>query len=277
MPWRGGGCGIMGIMEQSKGRAIAISVAANAVICVALALVSLGGCAGGPKEEIVPVEFLVVTEENAADVLAEAPNEVAEPEPEPPKPEPKPDPKPDPAPIPPPPPKAEPEPAPPKPPPKPKDEPKKPAKPRYVQAKDIKLGKRVGPVTTGRKDRTKAATARKLSEAEIRRLLAAGARPGNVNQTPPNEASRCYGVIARAFREACANTLEGSPTGRAPVLRVTFGAGGAVEGIAVAQSSGDGTFDRQVLAACRKVRWVSGLSAAFLKDYRSVDIRVDVE
>ena len=146
-----------------------------------------------------------------------------------------------------------------------------------MQAKDIKIGKRVGPVTTGRKNRAKPPTAKRLSDAEIRRLLAAGARPGNVNQTPPDEASRCYGVIARVFREACANTLEGSPTGRAPELRVTFGSAGAVTGIEVVRSSGDRRFDGQVLAACRKVRRVNGLSAAFLSAYRSVDIRVDVE
>ncbi len=271
-----------------------VSMAANAAIVGALAAVSVGGCAGeGPKEEIVPVEFMVVTEANAADVLAEAPNDAVAPEEEPPpapKPDPKPEPIPDPEPIPPPPkpePRPEPKPAPtpepkptPKPEPKPKPEPPKkqtPPKPRYVQAKDIKIGKRVGPVTTGKKDVRRAATDKALSEAEIRRLLAAGARPGNRNQVPANEASRCYGVIQRAFREACANTLEGSPTGRAPVLRIAFGPGGAVRDIALAGSSGDRAFDAQVLAACRKVRRVVGLSAKFLQDYPNVSIRVDVE
>ena len=256
-----------------------VSMAANAAIVGALAAVSVGGCAGeGPKEEIVPVEFMVVTEANAADVLAEAPNDAVAPEEEPPpapKPDPKPEPIPDPEPMPPPP-KAE-----PKPEPKPKAEPpKKPEKPRWkaASAKDIKIStKRVGPVTTGKKDTRRAATEKALSAAEIRRLLAAGARAGNRNQVPANEASRCYGVIRRAFREACANTLEGSPTGRAPVLRVTFGPGGAVRGIALGESSGDRGFDAQVLAACRKVRRVAGLSAKFLQDYPNVSIRVDVE
>lgn len=275
MPWRGGGCGIMGIMEQSKGRAIAISVAANAVICVALALVSLGGCAGGPKEEIVPVEFLVVTEENAADVLAEAPNDVAEPEPEPPKPEPKPDPKPDPAPLPPPKPaptpKAEPKPT-------PKPTPKPPKKPKYVQAKDIPLGKRVGPMTTGKKNRAKPPTDRKtLSDAEIRRLLKAGARSGNVNQIPPNEASQCYAAIRRAFTEACANTLEGSPTGVAPQLEIALGAYGKVESVKVVRSSGSKDFDRQVVAACRRVKRIYRLPNSFVQNYPTVVIEVDVE
>ena len=264
-----------------------VSMAANAAIVGALAVVSVGGCAGeGPKEEIVPVEFMVVTEANAADVLAETPNDAVAPEEPPPapKPAPAPEPIPDPEPIPPPP-KPEPEPKPspkaePKPAPKPEAEkPKEPEKPRWkaTAAKDIKIGKRVGPVTTGKKDVRRAATDKALSEAEIRRLLAAGARAGNRNQTPANEASRCYGVIQQAFRKACANTLEGSPTGQAPVLRVTFGPGGAVRGIALGESSGDRGFDAQVLAACRKVRRVTGLSAKFLQDYPNVNIRVDVE
>ena len=53
--------------------------------------------------------------------------------------------------------------------------------------------------------------------------------------------------------------------------------GGAVKGITVAESCGDKGFDNQVLAACKKVRRITGLSASFLEDYASVDIRVDVE
>ena len=156
---------------------------------------------------------------------------------------------------------------------------KAPEEPKWkaTLAKDIKNGKRVGPVTSGRKDRTRAPTAKALSAAEIQRLLNAGARPGNKNQVPPNELSRCYGLIAQAFREACEGTLEASPTGKAPSLRVTFGAGGAVRGVALLQSSGDRAFDEQVLAACRRVKRVDGLPDGFLRkwDY-VVEIRVDV-
>ena len=194
-----------------------------------------------------------------------------EPEPAPPEPEPAP-PEPEPAPRP------EPKPAP-RPEPKPRQEAKKaPEEPKWkaTLAKDTKKGKRVGPVTAGKKDRAKAATARKLSEAEIRRLLAAGARLGNKNQVPPSEASRCYVIIQRVFREACTG-LEASPTGKAPILKVTFGAGGTVRGVALLQSSGDRAFDAQVLAACRRVKRVDGLPDGFLRkwDY-VVEIRVDV-
>ena len=117
-----------------------------------------------------------------------------------------------------------------------------------------------------------------LSQAEIQRLLNAGAKSGNRNQVPPNEASRCYGVIARAFREKCnAYGLESSPTGRDPVLTVTFGSGGSIRNIAVKTSSGDSGYDRQVHQACRQVRKVDGLSSTFLASYKTVDIRLSVE
>ena len=276
-------------MDKFGKDALGIAVAVNIAIFALLGSISFGGCLSDeakPKDEvIIPMDFTVVTEENAADVLAETPNEVAEPEPPPPpkaKPEPKPEPKPQPKPKPEP--KPTPAPAPkPEPKPAPKAEPKQevkkePEKPKWkaTSAKDIKKGKRVGPVTSGRKDRTKAPTAKALSAAEIQRQLNAGARPGNRNQVPPNEASRCSGVIQRAFREACKG-LEASPTGEAPILKVTFGAGGTVRGVALLQSSGDRAFDAQVLAACRKkVRRINGLSSGFLDQQEYVEVRVDV-
>lgn len=270
-----------------------VSVAANAAIFVLLGSVSLGGCFARPKEEIVPMEFLVVTEENAADRLAEEPNDAHEPEPEPPKPDPLPEPKEADPPPPPPPPEPDPDPLPPPPPPKPdpkpqpKSQPKaeKPAerkpdppKPKWKPA-PVKISKeRVGPVTTGKKDASKAATQKALSPAEIQRLLNAGAKPGNRNQVPPNEASRCYGIIAKAFREKCnAYGLEASPTGRDPVLTVTFGEGGSIRRIVVKTSSGDRAYDGQALQACRQVRRVAGLSQNFLASYKTVDIRLDID
>lgn len=275
-----------------------VSVTVNAVLFALLGSVSLGGCFSTPKEEVIPMEFLVVTEENAADRLAEEPNEAKEPEPEPEPP--KPDPIPEPDPPPPPPPVKDPDPISPPPqprrpePPKPnppknerkpeeqkpkerKPDPPKP-KPRW-QPTPVKISKvRVGPVTTGKKDVSKAATQKALSAEEIRKALGAGAKAGNRNQTPGNEASRCNGIIAKVFREKCnAYGLEASPTGRDPVLTVSLGAGGSVRGITVKTSSGNRGYDNQVLQACRQVRRIDGLSATFLAEYKTVDIRLSVE
>lgn len=274
----------------------ALSLLINALIIAALCMMSVSGCSSEKKEEIIPMEFLVVTEENAADVLSEEPNDAREEESEP-KSEPK-SAKSEPLP-PPPPPVQEPDSLPPPPPIEeqkptetPKQETKKPepqkpketskekpkAKPKWKPATTIKTGKRIGPVTDGKKDRTKAATQKAPSKEEIAKALGAGAKPGNRNQTPANETSRCYGLLKKRFREACQNFgLESSPTDRSPVLIVRLGSGGSVRSVTLKTSSGDTAFDGQVLRAARNVRAVSGLSASFLRDYSTVEIQVNVD
>ena len=274
----------------------ALSLLINALIIAALCMMSVSGCSSEKKEEIIPMEFLVVTEENAADVLSEEPNDAREEESEP-KSEPK-SAKSEPLP-PPPPPVQEPDSLPPPPPIEeqkptetPKQETKKPepqkpketskekpkAKPKWKPATTIKTGKRIGPVTDGKKDRTKAATQKAPSKEEIAKALGAGAKPGNRNQTPANEASRCYGLLQRRFREACTNYgLESSPTDSSPVLIVRLGSGGSVRSVTLKTSSGDTAFDGQVLRAARNVRAVSGLSATFLRGHPTVEIQVNVD
>ena len=274
----------------------ALSLLINALIIAALCMMSVSGCSSEKKEEIIPMEFLVVTEENAADVLSEEPNDAREEESEP-KSEPK-SAKSEPLP-PPPPPVQEPDSLPPPPPIEeqkptetPKQETKKPepqkpketskekpkAKPKWKPATTIKTGKRIGPVTDGKKDRTKAATQKAPSKEEIAKALGAGAKPGNRNQTPANETSRCYGLLKKCFREACQKSgLESSPTGRSPVLIVRLGPGGSVRGVTLKTSSGDTAFDGQVLRAVRTVRAVSGLSDSFLRGHPTVEIQVNVD
>lgn len=270
-------------MERHSGRTIGFAVTANAVIFALLASVSFNGCLSSrPDEEIIPMDFVVVTEENAADVLAETPNDAVEPEPEPepapppPAPEPAPPPPdPEPAPAP----KPEPQPAPA--PEKPKAEPQKaPEKPKWkaVSAKEIKIGKRVGPVTSGKKDKTKAATEKALSKEEIAKYIGKGARPGTRNQLSVSETSQCMFAIQKAFREACEATLEGSPTGKMPELRVEFRPAGRIKKISINKSSENTDFDNQVLAACRKVRRIDRLPDTFLEQNKYVVIiRVNVE
>lgn len=283
-------------------RIFTFSAAIHGGLLLALLLFCADGCLQHPpKEEIIPMEFIVVTEENAADVLAEEPNDAVEPEPmpeppapdplpepPPPPPEPTPDPLPEPLPPPPDPAPEKPKPKPEKPAekkpkpqekkPKPPEKKPEPPKPKYQKPSEIKIGKRVGPVTSGKKDRSKAATEKALSAEEIAKLLGAGVKSGTRNQIPKNEASRCYGAIQRAFREACNGYgLEASPTGKDPQLSITFGAGGRVQSVKIARSSGDNTYDAQVLQACRQVRKVSGLSQAFLKEYPTVTLRLSVD
>lgn len=278
----------------SPSRIFTYSAAFHGLILLLALIFCTDGCINRPpQEEIIPMEFLVVTEENAADVLAEEPNDVVEPEvePGPPAPDPLPELPPPPDPLPELPPEPEPLPPPPVPdPPKPKPKPEKkvepkkpekkpkPKKPTYKKPAEIKIGKRVGPVTTGKKNPKKAATEKALSKEEIAKLLAAGAKSGSKNQIPPNDASRCYGVIQRAFQDACNQYgLETSPTGEEPEVSITFGPNGAVRSIKIAKTSGNQAYDGQILQACKQVRRVSGLSQDFLKTYSTVTLRLNID
>lgn len=291
--------------EHNKLKIYSISIGINIILLLFLFVSPIFGNENNPEfikkqETIVPMDCTVVLEENAAEILAEAPNEVIEElaELEELDPEPEPEPKP----LPPPPaPEVIPEikdPPPPPPPEKPKEEvkekpkekskdkPKEEVKPKEKpkekpKPKQIKIGKRVGPVTEGKKDKTKQATEKKLSQAEIAKLLAAGATAGTKNQLPKNEASRVAGIIQRVFTEKCNEAGIDTFANKAPVLTVTFKRGrspGAIERIALKQSSGNRAHDTRVLGACRSVRHINGISDSFLKsvDYK-IDIRVFVD
>ncbi len=282
--------------------AFGVSGVVHAALVVGLLAVGFfGGCATQEKKpaiDEIPVEFLVVTEENAADKLSEEPNDAVVPEPPPPpEPEPLPPPPPpeppkevappptpvekkvEPPPPPPPPvekkvepkPEKKPEPKPEKKPEKKKEEAKKPEKKKPVP---IKISKeRFGPVVDGKKNKAKAPTQKAPSEVEIRKLLAQGAKSGNKTQVPKNEAQRGLGLIKSAFKEKCDSAgLEASPTGKNPTLKVSFAKGGRVTKIVIAQSSGDRAFDNKILMQCRQVKRVSGLSESFIKQFETIEV-----
>lgn len=245
-----------------------------------LFVTSASGCAGEARVE-EPMEFTVVIEENAADRLAEEPNEAVDPEPTPEPPQAAPQALPPPLPPPPPetelppplpqpkPPETKPEPPKEKPKEKPKDSPKPPDKPKEKppekpKPKPIKIGQRVGPVTTGKKEATKPPTQQAMRPEEIRKLLAAGARAGNRNQIPASEDARCKGIIIRRFQEACrAYGLE--PSDRKLELSFRLDARGRVSQLRINASSGNRAWDDAVLQACRTVRVIDALSRSWLE------------
>lgn len=225
-----------------------------------------GGCFQSPKEEIIPIEFTVVTEENIpspSDETSEAPPEPEtppEPAPDPIPPPPEPDlipPPPEPAPIP--------DPEPPKP--EPKQEPPPSPQPK-PQPKPFVKGERVVRKTETPKNfnNRKPVTQKALSAAEINKLLSEGAKPGVKNQIPPNEASRCASLIHDAFFKAMqARGVEASESGN-PVLEVSFDTTGRVKGCRIVKSSGDQAHDTRVLKAAQTVGYVKGLTVAYLTD-----------
>lgn len=110
-----------------------------------------------------------------------------------------------------------------------------------------------------------------LSQAEIMKALAAGAKFGASNQLAANEEQRCVSLISRRFYE-CWTDFNWSENLRPVLLTVRFGAAGKILGYRIVQSSGDAKVDQSVLAAAKRADHVSGLSAEFLKQYPEITI-----
>ena len=110
-----------------------------------------------------------------------------------------------------------------------------------------------------------------LSQADIMKALAAGAKFGASNQLAANEEQRCVSLISRRFYE-CWTDFNWSENLRPVLLAVKFGGGGKILGYRIVQSSGDAKVDQSVLAAAKRADHVSGLSAEFLKKYPEITI-----
>ena len=110
-----------------------------------------------------------------------------------------------------------------------------------------------------------------LSQAEIMKALAAGAKFGASNQLAANEEQRCVSLISRRFYE-CWTDFNWSENLRPVLLTVRFGGGGKILVYRIVQSSGDAKVDQSVLAAAKRADHVSGLSAEFLQKYPEVTI-----
>ena len=113
-----------------------------------------------------------------------------------------------------------------------------------------------------------------LSQADIMKALAGGARFGASNQLAANEEQRCISLISRRFYE-CWTDFNWSENLRPVLLTVRFGPGGKILGYKIFQSSGDAKVDQSVLAAAKRANHVSGLSAEFLRKYPEITISMN--
>ena len=231
------------------------------------------------EETVIPIDLTVVVNENLEGEENEPPP-LSKPEPEPPKP---------PEPPPPPPPKVEekveaveevvekkPDP--------PKEKPKPPEKTKEELMKErmekmrqsakvvktpVKIEVKNKPSGNGRTER------QTMSEAEIRKLLDQGYKPGTTTQLAANEEQRCISLIREAFyakwvRPAWNDTL------KEMLLEVQFDLNGRVKGYRLTKSSSDSAADATVRQAASLVNTVHGLSTDFLRQNPTVTIRFKV-
>ena len=115
----------------------------------------------------------------------------------------------------------------------------------------------------------------KMSEAEIRKLLNQGYKPGTSTQLAASEEQRCISLIREAFY-AKWNRPPWTADLKEMHLKVRFGAGGRVLGYQLEKRSGDPKADATVLQAAALVSSVPGLSLDFLTKNPSVTIRFKV-
>lgn len=114
-----------------------------------------------------------------------------------------------------------------------------------------------------------------MSEAEIRKLLNQGYKPGTSTQLAASEEQRCISLIREAFY-AKWNRPPWSADLKEMHLKVRFGDNGRVLGYQLEKRSGDPKADSTVLQAAALVPSVPGLSLDFLTKNPSVTIRFKV-
>ena len=248
------------------------------------------------KEEIIPIDLMVVVNENLDGVENEPPPTKNPPPPEPPKPEP---PKPKKQTV------KEPE--------KPKEleqivtnivakvdkketkkpekkekkvEKKEPEKPKKTKAelrkerlekmrKSAKVNNK--PVKIEVKSAVESGNGRTdkktLSDAEIMKLLNQGYKPGKSTQLAANEEQLGYSLIKQAF-EAKWDKPPWTDTLRPMTIRVWFGSGGSVVRYQLESSSGDARADQSIKTAASRVGRVPALPQGFIDKYKSSGVPV---
>ncbi len=161
------------------------------------------------------------------------------------------------------------------------EKPKPPEKPKISREERMRqMRERATVVKTPKqqaKPTTNGRTGRKtLSDADIQKLLMQGYKPGRTEQLAGSEEQRCVSLIYKAFYDKWEAPAY-SPALRDIVLTVTFDMNGRVTNWRVVSGSGDAAADATVKRAAALVRQVYGLSAQFLRENGTVNIRFTVK
>lgn len=242
-------------------------------------------------EEIIPIDLTVVVNENL-DGKEDEPPPLKKPDP-PPKPEP---------------PKPKPKPLPPKKPDPPKEleqmvtnivkkvdkekdppKPKTPPKPQKtkeelrkeraekMRAKAKMYNKAVKIDVANAKESGDGRTAKKtLSDAEIKKLLNEGYRPGKSEQLATSEMQFALSLIKKTFEDKWEKP-PWTDTLKPMSICVWFGPGGRIVKFSLESSSGDAKADQSILSAARRVGVIPSLPKAFIDKYRTSGISIDFE
>lgn len=123
---------------------------------------------------------------------------------------------------------------------------------------------------------SKNATDKPLSETEIRKLLAMGAKPGERNLVPAEE-DRCFELIRRAFYDAWAQPSYDEVGTATADVEVRLQKDGSIFGVRMTRKSGNMVLDTTVMQAATTVKRVDGLTPAFLGKFDDVTVTFEVK
>ncbi len=264
--------------ESAEGGLGRRSFVASVVLHVLLVvLVFVAGFVSFDKKKKNPLDEL--SEFTVAVPPDEPEAEPEKPEPDPPKPEPEPEPEPEPPPAPVH--DALPVPATTKP---------KPTRPP-IDTRNVKIVKRTMPATTRKivplpSTRTPKPVAvrtaptfsgPRLTDEEIRKLLAMGATVSDHTSIPASEIERCYALIQKQLYAAWIRPSAESATGREPVVSISIGPGGTVRSASLKTGSGDAELDQSAVAAARAVTRFTGLSEDFVRENPTFTVAFKLE
>ena len=113
-----------------------------------------------------------------------------------------------------------------------------------------------------------------MSEAEIRKLLSQGYRPGTQNQIATDEKQRCLSLIQMAIEDRWEKMIPKVGRDGTVLLSVQFNSAGGLVNVRLAKSCGDNLSDQAALAVARSVTSIRGLSAEFLAEFRKEPVTI---
>ena len=112
-------------------------------------------------------------------------------------------------------------------------------------------------------------TAKKtLTDAEIRKLLGQGYKPGTSEQLATSELQRCLSLIQMAIKDKWDKTAPKIGNNGTVLLSVQFNSSGGLINVRLAQSCGDKLSDQAALSVARSVSSIPGLSQEFISQFR---------
>lgn len=119
-------------------------------------------------------------------------------------------------------------------------------------------------------------TSKALSQKEIQRLLAMGAKPSDTTSIPTDEALH-FETIRRALYEVWSQPSVDEAGSAVVEVEIQLGSGGAVTGWRIVRRSGIAAMDASVAAAVRNVKRIHGLPQSFVNMREKVTIAFRLE